>query len=170
MPLSRALKAQGMLAIRDLGAPAGKIWQPLLEKGEPPTPAPSYLVWVAPPGGTEDYPWPFQVVAIELISSADALGADKSKMAGQDLFEKHCLKCHAINGVGGTLGPELNYPCSVTEYWNPGLLSRFIATASSIRAGTRMPDFHSLPSKDIQAIIDYLQYMGGHKKTGASCK
>ena len=31
-----------------------------------------------------------------------------------ELFVTHCLKCHAINGVGATFGPELDSPCSVT--------------------------------------------------------
>ena len=162
MPLSRALRAEGLIAIRDLGASPGKNWEPFLAHGAPATPAPSYLVWVSPPGGTEEYPWPYRIVAIELTSSADALGSavpDRARMSGHDLFVKHCLKCHAINGVGGTFGPELNSPCSVTEYWNPGFLSRFIANASSIRARTKMPDFHAMSGKDIQAIIEYLEYM-----------
>jgi mono/diheme cytochrome c family protein len=111
------------------------------------------------------------MIAIELVSSSDALaGLDpRGSKAGQELFVIHCLKCHAINGVGGTLGPELNSPCSVTEYWNPRLLSRFIANAGSVRAGTRMPNFDSLPQKDIQVIIEYLQSMASHKKPGAAC-
>ncbi len=172
MPLSRALKSEGLIAVRDLGAPAGKNWESLPANGETSTPAPSYLVWASPPGDIEEYPWPYQIVAIELATSADVLGAalpDDSQRPGFDLFVKHCLKCHAVNGVGGTLGPELNSPCSVTQYWNPGFLSRFIANASSIRAGTKMPDFHDVPGKDIEAIIEYLRYMGSHKKTGAAC-
>ena len=111
------------------------------------------------------------MVAIELVPSSDVLAdltPDGSK-PGYGLFVKHCLKCHTMNGIGGTLGPELNSPCSVTEYWNPRLLNRFIANASSIRAGTRMPDFDSLPEKDIHAILEYLQSMAGHKKPGAVC-
>ncbi|HLN00615.1 MAG TPA: c-type cytochrome [Bryobacteraceae bacterium] len=172
MPLSRALKGEGLIAVRDLGAPPGKNWELLPAIGQTSTPAPSYLVWVSPPGDLEEYPWPYQIVAIELASSADVLGAavpDDSRRSGFDLFVRNCLKCHAINGVGGTLGPELNSPCSVTQYWNPGFLSRFIANASSIRAGTKMPDFHAMPGNDIQAIIEYLQYMGSHKKPGATC-
>jgi mono/diheme cytochrome c family protein len=173
MPLSRALKGDGLVAIRDMHALPGKDWEPVSANGEFSTPAPSYLVWVAPPGGTEEYPWPYQMTAIELVSATDALGGlapDGPKKAGYDLFVTHCLKCHAINGVGGTFGPELNSPCSVTEYWNPSFLSRFIANAGSVRAGSRMPGFQSLPSSDIQAIIEYLQYMASHKKTGGACR
>jgi hypothetical protein len=62
---------------------------------------------------------------------------------------------------------KLNSPCSVTEYWNPRLLSRFIANAGSIRAGTKMPSFDSLPETDIQVIVGYLRSMASHKKPGA---
>jgi len=171
MPLARAMGGKGLIAIRDANAPKGEDWQPLAAGGTSSTPAPSYLVWVSPPGDPEEYPWPYQMVAIELVSSSDALAGldpDRSK-PGYGLFVTHCLKCHAINGVGGTLGPELNSPCSVTEYWNPRLLSRFIANAGSIRAGTKMPNFDSLRAKEIQEIIEYLQSMAGHKKPGAAC-
>jgi mono/diheme cytochrome c family protein len=111
------------------------------------------------------------MIAIELVSSSDALAglAPGGSKPGYELFVTHCLKCHAINGVGGTFGPELNSPCSVTEYWNPRLLSRFIANAASIRFGSRMPNFTSLPDKDIRAIVEYLQSMAGHKAPGAAC-
>ncbi len=148
-----------------------KTWQPLRENGTSSTLAPSYTVWVSPPGGPDEYPWPYQMVAVELVSSSDALTGldpDASK-PGLGLFVAHCLKCHAMNGVGGTLGPELNSPCSVTEYWNARLLSRFIANASGIRTGTRMPGFDTLAEKDIVGIVDYLRYMAGHKTPGAAC-
>jgi mono/diheme cytochrome c family protein len=171
MPLARAMAAKGLIAIRDANAPEGEDWQPLPEAGTSSTLAPSYLVWVSPPGGPEEYPWPYQMVAIELVSSSDALaGLDPGgSKAGRELFVTHCLKCHAINGVGGTFGPELNFPCSVTEYWNPRLLSRFIANPGSVRAATKMPSFDSLPKKDIQVIVEYLQSMASHKSPGAVC-
>jgi mono/diheme cytochrome c family protein len=171
MPLARAMGAKGLIAIRDANAPQGEDWQSLPDSGTSSTLAPSYLVWVSPPGGPEEYPWPYQMVAIELVSSSDALaGLDSGgSKRGRELFITHCLKCHAINAVGGTFGPELNSPCSVTEYWNRRLLSRFIANPSSIRSGAKMPKFDSLPEKDIQAIVEYLQSMAGHKKPGAVC-
>ena len=171
MPLPRALAAKGLVAIRDANAPQGEDWQALPGNESSSTPAPSYLVWLSPPGDPDEYPWPYRMVAIELVSSSDALaGLDgNGSKPGRELFITHCLKCHRINGVGGTYGPELNSPCSVTEYWNPRLLSRFIANAGSIRTGTKMPSFDSLREKDVQAIVDYLQSMAGHKKPGAAC-
>lgn len=162
---------QGLIAIRDANAPQGEDWQPLPGSATSSTLAPSYLVWLSPPGDSEEYPYPYQMVAVELISSSDALGAlhaDGSE-PGHELFVAHCLKCHAINGLGGTFGPELNSPCSVTEYWNARFLSRFIANPGSLRAGTKMPNFDSLGQKDVQAIIQYLQSAASHKKLGAAC-
>lgn len=171
MPLARAMGAEGLIAIRDANAPHGEDWQPLPGSGTSSTLAPSYLVWLSPPGDSEEYPFPYQMVAVELISSSAALGdvqADGSKR-GHELFVAHCLKCHAINGVGGTFGPELNSPCSVTEYWNARLLSRFIANSGSVRAGTKMPNFDALGEKDIQSIVEYLQSAASQKKSGAAC-
>jgi mono/diheme cytochrome c family protein len=171
MPLARAMGGKGLIAIRDANAPPGEDWQPLPKGVTASTLAPSYLVWLSPAGDPDEYPWPYQMVAIELVASSDALAGlnpDGSK-PGQNLFVTHCLKCHAINGIGGTFGPELNSPCSVTEYWDPRLLSRFIANAGSVRAGTKMPNFNSLPGKDIQAIVEYLRFMAGHKKPGPVC-
>ena len=171
MPLARAREGKGLIAIRDARASRGEDWQPAPGKPSSLSLSPSYLVWVSPAGDPEEYPWPFQMVAIELVSSSDALaGLDgNGSKAGHDLFVTHCLKCHAINGIGGTFGPELNSPCSVTEYWNPQLLSRFIGNAGSIRAGSRMPTFDSLRENDTQVIVDYLRSMAGHKKPGAAC-
>ena len=171
MPLARAMAGKGLIAIRDANALQGEDWRPLPGSGASSTPAPGYLVWVSPPGDPDEYPWPYRMVAIELVSSSDALaGLDPGgSKPGQELFVMHCLKCHAINGVGGTFGPELNSPCSVTEYWNPRLLPRFIANAGSVRAGTRMPTFDSLRGKDVQLIVEYLQSMAAHKKPGAVC-
>jgi mono/diheme cytochrome c family protein len=171
MPLNRAMGGKGLIAIRDANAPHGQDWQPLPESGSSTALGPSYLVWVSPGGDIEEYPWPYGMVAIELISSSDALtglDADGSTPGGE-LFVAHCVKCHAINGVGGTFGPELNSPCSVTEYWNLRLLGRFIANAGSVRAGTRMPNFDSLRPTDIQLIVEYLHSMARHKKPGAVC-
>jgi hypothetical protein len=32
-----------------------------------------------------------------------------------------------------------------------------------------MPNFNSLPEKDIQLIVEYLHSMAGHKKPGPAC-
>jgi hypothetical protein len=45
-----------------------------------------------------------------------------------------------------------------------------ISGSSDIKvSGWLTPSFDSLPEKDIQVIVEYLQSMAGHKKPGAVC-
>jgi hypothetical protein len=97
MPLDRAMGGKGLIAIRDANAPPGENWQPLPGSGTSSTLAPSYLVWLSPPGDPEEYPWPYQMVAIELVSSSDALAGlnPDGSTPGHELFVTHCLKCQS---------------------------------------------------------------------------
>ena len=112
------------------------------------------------------------MTAIEVVSGAVALqgmASDVVNSQGYSLFLQHCFKCHSINGVGGTLGPELNTPCSVTEYWNPILLRRFIRQSATV-SGSKMPPFQELPENDVESIVGYLKYMSRRKQGGAPCQ
>ena len=173
MPLTRALDGQALVAVRDLHARHGQTWNVLSANGVTSTPAPSYLVWVGHPGDSDSYPWPYQMTAIEVISGSAALEGMYSSISHSDgygHFIKHCFKCHSINGVGGSMGPELNAPCSVMDYWNPGLLKRFIRNSRNVRAGSKMPSFEDLPDKDLDSILEYLRDLAQTKVGGRSCK
>jgi cbb3-type cytochrome c oxidase subunit III len=91
------------------------------------------------------------------------MGSDRANTRGYNLFVQHCSKCHELNDVGGTMGPELNNPCSVTEYWNLHFLGRFIERSTSIRSGSKMPPFPELSEADISAVVKYLQFMARRK-------
>ncbi len=58
---------------------------------------------------------------------------------GETLFkESRCITCHAINGRGGTLGPDLGHVASkVREAW----LLEFLQDPARILPGTRMPRY-----------------------------
>jgi mono/diheme cytochrome c family protein len=58
---------------------------------------------------------------------------------GYERFKTHCVACHSVNGVGGRVGPELNFPTSVTEYVRPEWLRRWLLDPTSVRARTAMP-------------------------------
>ncbi|MGO4818602.1 c-type cytochrome [Flavobacterium sp. W22_SRS_FP1] len=82
---------------------------------------------------------------------------------GFALFDKNCISCHAINKIGGSMGPELNYPKSVTEYWDQEQLKKFIKNPASFRNGVKMPTIPNLTEKKIESIVYYLNYMANHK-------
>ena len=117
--------------------------------------------------------WPWQITGIELTSlsrefphsAPPALSGEVAK-AGYLAFRQHCIKCHSINGDGGAVGPELNYPVNVTEYWKAEWLARFIADPQRIRANSKMiPFYRDMKNREaaISTIIEYLKVMKDNK-------
>jgi len=88
---------------------------------------------------------------------------DSSVMKGFLVFKNECVRCHSINLQGGELGPELNAPQNVAEYWAKDTLKRFIRDASSFRYKTKMPPFPHLKDQELDEVLDYLEFMKGHK-------
>lgn len=134
------------------------------------SPAPFYLVWPGAGKAAEQYAWPYQLVKIELIRFADryaqvipASTASAQVQQGFVLFKQNCLKCHSINLQGGVLGPELNAPKNVTEYWQAHDLKAFIRDPESYRYQSKMPAFRHFTDADIDALLAYLQQMKQQK-------
>jgi mono/diheme cytochrome c family protein len=156
--LATLRKSGGRLAIRDLNAAAGQSWRPIPGKPDM-TPAPAYLVW---PSDNADLPWPYAVTTIEVWKTEPVdltrPDADPAAYAGHTVFKKHCSSCHAVNGMGGAVGPELNIPANVTEYWNHTALKQLILNPSSIRRNARMPAL-GLTDAEADAVVAYLVRM-----------
>ena len=133
---------------------------------------PLYLVWdnvnseALLESGASDMP--YQIRAVEL-KSGDSFPKmtppqDASSQARRGFvhFRKYCASCHAINGEGGTKGPELKFPVSVTEYIQSGYLKRWIENPQSIRYNTTMPGLgKEIPRREqvIEELIAYLEAM-----------
>jgi cytochrome c2 len=60
------------------------------------------------------------------------------------------------------MGPELNYPKSVTEYWKTADLQAFIVNPASYRNEVKMPNLGIKPEESAE-IVKYLTYMSKHK-------
>lgn len=154
MPYNHAIREQGYIAFRDHDAPGNKKWMGFKFGKKLITPAPYYLVW--PKKGLDKwkYPWPFQLVKISFQPVSEYFGAavpsrkNTHVKNGFNLFSQYCISCHSMNLSGGEVGPELNIPRNITEYFKENELAGFILNAPSYRAGTKMPVFDSLISSE----------------------
>lgn len=176
LPLSLLDRHKALLAY---GQPGRDGFDPIVRaNGQTVDPGPYYLVWdtdhdadLAADGWVS---WPWQVVAIELARGGElypkaAPPADSGEAVRRGFlaFSQHCIKCHAVNGDGARVGPELNYPASVTEYWRPEWLERFILDPSSVRHGATMAAFYAgLPQRRerVAEVLAYLRTMAAHKR------
>jgi mono/diheme cytochrome c family protein len=134
-------------------------------------PGPFYAVWSGP--GQSDphrYPWPYQLVAIEMapfearyphtIPTGVPEGAPA--WTGFAVFRAECVACHAINGEGGTIGPELNLPLSIVEYRPVEQIKRFVADPAQFRYSS-MPANRHLTPEQLDGLIAYFTAMQARK-------
>jgi mono/diheme cytochrome c family protein len=135
------------------------------------SPGPYYLVWEEGSRVGETMPWPYQLVKIEaarfaekypLLYPGDA-AEGSTEHAGFVIFKSQCLRCHSINLQGGEIGPELNAPRNVTEYWRPDVLQAFIKDAPAFRFESKMPAFPQLSNAQVASLVSYLRFMAHHK-------
>jgi mono/diheme cytochrome c family protein len=141
-------------------------------------PGPFYLVWTgALHGDPHEHPWPNQLVTIEIAPFEEAFphtaprGLAKSDAGwrGYALFQESCSACHAINGEGGTVGPELNVPRSIVEDRPLEQIRAYIRDPQATRY-TSMPPHPQLSDADLVALIAYFEAMSARKhdpRTGA---
>lgn len=76
------------------------------------------------------------------------------------LFGTNCSVCHAVNGSGGNVGPDLS---KVGTYRSLAWLTAFIKNPASVLAGSRMPAFQDkLSESQINDVADYLFSLRGN--------
>jgi mono/diheme cytochrome c family protein len=81
---------------------------------------------------------------------------------GFAVFRRSCLQCHAVNGDGGRVGPELNVPQSIVDYRPEAQLRAFIRDPSRFRY-TQMPANPHLSDADLDALLAYFRHMSQHR-------
>lgn len=168
MPLELFLNTNPYLAFEDVDAPKGTKWEPIIKDGNEMNAEPFYIVYPSVSEKDSRYKWPYNLVKIYLEplnkSTLELFPLKNKKLqSGYTLFKNQCLTCHSINGIGGTMGPELNYPKSVTEYWKENELVDYIVNPASFRNKVKMPTL-GLTKQQSQQIVDYLKYMSENKK------
>ncbi len=165
MPISLVLgNKKGFIATRDLDALAGKNWIDSLDKKM----KPFYLVWQDVPKDDHRFMWPYGLYAMRLVSAGtafkDVYPFDAPEMvAGFQLFNQNCMKCHSVNKVGGVMGPEMNVPKNITEYWTDENIIAFAKNPQSFRYRSMMAPVSGVSDEEFKNILDYLKYIAKHK-------
>lgn len=140
-------------------------WEPIDDKQA--NPGPFYLLWTGKEQTTaNEYPWPYQLVDINLVSFKDAYplvypkGAEAGSGAykGYEIFRGRCFRCHAMNRQGGKIGPDLNAPKSIVTYRSEFMIKELTKHPSKYRYG-QMPDHPDLTDTDLGNLIKYFIYM-----------
>ena len=168
-PASGAKLAEsgGYLALSDAdrGTPVAPGWEPIDRRQV--DPGPFYLVWKKPhQRDIHHYPWPYQLATIEIaafeteyphtLPRLAAMGSPA--FAGFRIFRVECIACHAINGEGGMIGPDLNVPRSIVEYRPVDQIKSFIRDPQSFRY-TTMPPHPHLADDQLDALVAYFTAM-----------
>lgn len=162
-PVSVLMNDGGMIAFADADSPS---WEKMPGSGV--EPGPFYLVWIGsnqtPKKG---FPWPWQISGVKMAVLEDEYpkalprGAAPGSAAvrGWNIFRRSCISCHAVNGAGADVGPDLNEPRSITSYHNKKFLKAYILQASAFRR-TKMPDFAEMTPDDLDDLMSYFDHMG----------
>jgi cytochrome c2 len=179
VPVARFLEHRAWLAFERAGARDFSIAK--LESGATRRVelSPFYLIWEnlddARVRREGDYGWPYQLVGVDVIRTQERFPrmtpparASDAARAGFAAFRIHCSRCHAMNGEGGTLGPELNQPVSSVELRDRDWLRRWLDDPSRLVPDARMERLDpALPDRDrvIDEILAYLEAMAEAKRT-----
>jgi mono/diheme cytochrome c family protein len=163
-------KHSAVLTFQEHGGPKGHFGK--VDQGKAKLdPGPYYVVWEEGNLLEKEVPWPYQLLKIEVVQFATkfaklyptGVSADSGAMQGFLTFKNQCIRCHSINLQGGDVGPELNTPKNVTEYWDRATLKEFISNPYAFRAKDKMPPFPQLSAKDIDHVLEYFDYMKDKK-------
>jgi cytochrome c2 len=159
--------ARAFLAGKPFNRDPNCIWDTIPMGKEKLDPAPFALIWNDWQKSEVSLPYPYSVASVELGLARDFYGATypvnlESAMKGFNLFRTKCLSCHSVNLVGGIVGPELNVPKNVTEYWSKENFINFVANPQSFRWRSKM-QIPKLPKNEIEEIHHYLSEMKKRK-------
>ena len=155
---------------------AAESWPAVKPNG--PSAGPFYLIWSHPElSSIAQEEWPFQLAGFAVKGSLQAIypaiypAPDASPIVRRGLqsFTRNCFPCHTMNKSGpADVGPDLNVPKNVTEYFTPAGLRTLIRNPQDLRyfPRSRMSAFPPsiLPDAELEDLVAYLSYMSKLKR------
>ncbi|MBU6280620.1 c-type cytochrome [bacterium] len=167
---SRVLEDGGFLVFSDADVDGGRApaFAPIDRKQI--DPAPFYVVWTKPGQDPHNFPWPYCLGEIDVRQVTDLyphvapVGEEEGSpaLAGFETFKSDCIACHAINGEGGRIGPDLNVPRSIVEYRPVDQIKEYVRNPASFRY-SNMPAHEYLDDRRLDELVAYFRAMSRRK-------
>ena len=110
----------------------------------------AFLEWVS---NIDNNDWPPQDRQAGLSADTRRLTGGAGLSRGAAAFKEKCMGCHAIGGVGGSIGPALD---TVGTKYDAATIATLIADPQSVVAGSKMPAQDSVSDDDRQALGEFL--------------
>jgi mono/diheme cytochrome c family protein len=156
-----------LLVSTEMTKRAGYHLENIVEGKELLNPEPFLLIWRPEFKAKAAQTRPYSIVAIEHGNLKMFLGnsypqKNPNAVKGFEIFQNKCSSCHSINLQGGLLGPELNVPKNVTEYWTKENFFNFVLEPQSYRFRSRMPNLN-LNQSELDLIYTYIYSMQTEK-------
>ncbi len=90
-----------------------------------------------------------------ILARAAVVSAGKAPSRGETLYrDNSCSTCHALNGVGGTTGPDLTH---VGSRRDADWIYKHFKNPDALTPGSFMPTFGHLPEDDLKTLSEYLE-------------
>lgn len=160
LPMQKLVTERAYIAVDDVDVPGFEAVGP-----KKVNPGPYYLVWAKDQQhDLTQFPRPYQLASIARASYESRFphtlppANDAAAQAGFRIFKSVCVHCHAVNREGGRVGPELNVPKNVLEYWSEAQVKAYVKNPSTFRYGN-MPPQPQLNDVDLDHLIAYLRAM-----------
>ena len=80
--------------------------------------------------------------------------AAQAESKGGQIFGQKCAMCHAVNGKGGAVGPDLS---KVSAKMKEKDIKAKLENPKKANPNSTMPSFKTLPKADMTALLGYLK-------------
>ncbi len=159
--LSDLYTAEGFIAFKDESVTEpNQNWPKEVQKKM----RPFYIVWKDVPYENDLLNWSYGLYQIKIDKNYTVYDPitpkdNEAALAGFSIYKKNCIKCHAINKIGGELGPDFNHPKNITEYWDTENIWEYAKDPQSFRHNAKMPPVVNLEREEFEEVLAYLEYI-----------